>query len=230
MPLLELRRMSCVQGGRILLQDVDLAVEPGEIHALLGANGAGKSTLAYLVMGCEGYVPSSGEILFQGQSLAGVPLHERARRGITLAWHEPARFEGLPVGTYLRLGGVRRPAAECLRRVGLKPEDYLGRTVDRTLSGGERKRIELASVLAMGPRLAMLDEPVSGIDMLSQDEIAAVIRLLKEAGTAVLLITHDEDSARLADRATLLSGGRVVETGEAGPVADYYLGRGAAYA
>lgn len=230
MPLLELRRLSCVQAGRILLQDVDLAVEAGEIHALLGANGAGKSTLAYLVMGCEGYVPSSGEILFQGQSLAGVPLHERARRGITLAWQEPARFEGLQVGTYLRLGGVRRPAAECLRRVGLNPGDYLGRTVDRTLSGGERKRIELASVLAMAPRLAILDEPVSGIDLLSQDEIAAVIRLLKEAGTAVLLITHDEDSARLADRATLLSGGRVAQTGEAGPVADDYLGRGAAYA
>lgn len=230
MPLLELRHVTCVQTGRILLQDIDLAMEAGEIHALLGANGAGKSTLAYLVMGCEGYLPSSGEILFQGRSLAGVPLHERARRGITLAWQEPARFEGLQVGTYLGLGSVQRPAAECLRRVGLRPEDYLGRTVDRTLSGGERKRIELASVLAMAPRLAMLDEPVSGIDMLSQQEIASVIRLLRDAGTAVLLITHDEDSARLADRATLLSGGRVVESGAAGPVADAYLGRGAAYA
>lgn len=230
MALLELRRVTCAQGGRTLLQDVDLALEAGEIHALLGANGAGKSSLAYLVMGCEGYVPSSGELLFQGRSLAGVPLHERARRGITLAWQEPARFEGLSIGLYVRLGGVRLPAAECLSRVGLRPEDYLDRHVDRTLSGGERKRVELASVLAMGPRVAMLDEPVSGIDMLSQDEIAAVIFSLKESGAAVLLITHDEVSARLADRATLLCGGRVLDSGEAGAVADHYLGRGAAYA
>ena len=202
-----------------------MTVAAGEIHALVGTNGTGKSTLAYLVMGCEGYRPSGGEIRFAGQCIDALPLHQRARLGITLAWQEPARFEGLLVRDYLALGPREVDAEDCLRRVGMVPAEYLGRMLDKTLSGGERKRIELASVLALNPRLVILDEPTSGIDLLSIREIMGVIRTFKTRGAAVLLITHREEIARMADRASQLCGGRIVCTGDPETVAESYQGR-----
>lgn len=209
-----------------ILNGLDLALAEGEIHALLGANGTGKTTLAYLIMGCAGYTPSSGEIRFQDQLINTLPLHERARLGITMTWQEPARFEGLRVADYLSL---RKDAdtepAVCLQRVGLQPDLYLDRAVDKTLSGGERKRIELASVLALQPKLALLDEPASGIDMLSLQEIVDVIQALKASGAAVLLITHRQEIARVADRASYLCGGRIVATGEPDTIAEQFRSR-----
>ncbi|RME66927.1 MAG: ATP-binding cassette domain-containing protein, partial [Nitrospirae bacterium] len=112
-----------------------------------------------------------------------------------------------------------------LEMVGLQPELYLNRMVDKSLSGGERKRIELASILALRPRLAILDEPDSGIDMLSINDIIKVINLFKEQGSSVLLITHREEIARMADRASQLCGGRIVCSGEPEKVADYFKSR-----
>ena len=104
MALLEIMRLSFRVPALAVLGGLDLAVAAGEIHVLVGTNGTGKSTLAYLIMGCEGYRANAGEIRFDGQRIDALPLYERARRGITLAWQEPARFEGLSVGNYLRLG------------------------------------------------------------------------------------------------------------------------------
>ena len=225
MALLEIARLSFQVPARSVLDGVDMTVAAGEIHALVGTNGTGKSTLAYLVMGCEGYRPSGGEIRFAGQCIDALPLHQRARLGITLAWQEPARFEGLLVRDYLALGPREVDAEDCLRRVGMVPAEYLGRMLDKTLSGGERKRIELASVLALNPRLVILDEPTSGIDLLSIREIMGVIRTFKTRGAAVLLITHREEIARMADRASQLCGGRIVCTGDPETVAESYQGR-----
>lgn len=208
--LLQLRDITLALGGRARLNGLDLSVQRGEVHALVGANGAGKSTVALMIMGREGYRPQAGELLFEGKSLLELPMHERARRGITLAWQEPARFEGLTVADYLSLSRSDTGAEDCLRQVGLEPNAYLTRALDKTLSGGERKRIELAAVLAMQPKLAILDEPAAGIDLLSLDEITAVIQALKQAGSAVLLITHREDMAGHADAASQLCGGRIV--------------------
>lgn len=214
-----------VRDNRIL-DGVDLSLDEGEIHALLGANGTGKTTLANLIMGCAGYTPTAGEIRFQGELINTLPLYERARLGITMTWQEPARFEGLRVADYLSL---RKESdvdpVECLQRVGLQPDLYMDRAVDKTLSGGERKRIELASILALQPRLALLDEPASGIDMVSILEIADVIQAMKAAGSAVLLITHRQEIARVADRASCLCGGRVVATGEPEAIAEQFRNR-----
>ncbi len=207
------------------LAGLDLAVEQQEIHALLGANGAGKTTLANLIMGCAGYAPTSGKIFFQGRLINALPIHERARLGITLAWQEPARFEGLSVAGYLTLGHAAATPADCLRRVGLDPGIYLERALDKTLSGGERKRIELASLLALKPKLAILDEPDSGIDMLSLQEVIDVIKELQREGAAVLLITHRQEIARIANCASLLCGSRLAMTGEAGLVAERFRHR-----
>ncbi len=225
MALLEIDRLVFDLPARRLLDGVDLSLAAGEIHALVGTNGTGKSTLAYLIIGCEGYRASLGEIRFDGRRINELPLFERARLGISLAWQEPARFEGLSVRDYLSLGSNRVDVEDCLQQVGLLPADYVHRKVDKTLSGGERKRIELASVLALAPRLVILDEPTAGIDLLSIREIIKLIGSFKQRGSAVLLITHREEVTRIADRASQLCGGRIVCSGDPGSVAASYQGR-----
>ena len=225
MSLLEVQDIVYVVGSdrqTHILAGLSLAVEQGEVHALLGTNGTGKSTLAYLIMGCEGYRPLSGEIRFNGLGVNDLPIHERARLGITMAWQEPVRFEGIAVKDYLTLKHPAIDPAPFLARVGLAPELYLGRMVDKCLSGGERKRVELASVLALAPSLAILDEPDSGIDMLSIQDVINVIKAFRTGGSAVLLITHREEIAGIADRASQLCHGKIICSGTPGKVAEHY--------
>jgi len=225
--MLQLIDIGLVLSGKPILQHVSLQMDEAEIRSILGMNGTGKSTLASVIMGLTGYGTTSGRILFHGEDITRLPVSDRAQRGITLAWQEPARFEGLTVAEYLEIGrrfawnGSVSPR-ECLEKVGLHPEKYLRRAVDATLSGGERRRVELASVLAMGPKLAILDEPDSGIDPLSIDNIVDVIRTLSRNGTAVLLITHHEDVAAVADRASSLCGGTVLKTGDPPTIARFF--------
>lgn len=230
MALLDITGLRFSVQNKAILDGFKLTLHEAEIHALLGANGTGKTTIAKIIMGCAGYEPDAGEIRFLGQTLKDRPIDERARMGITLAWQEPARFEGLAVRDYLTLGQVRgrmmSDPAEYLRHVGLDPDQYLARAVDKNLSGGERKRIELAAVLAMQPKLALLDEPASGIDMLSLQEIVDVIQSLKQQDSAVLLITHQQEVARIADRASYLCGGRILVTGDPIEVAEIFRTRG----
>lgn len=224
MALLELRDLSYRPPGptrNAILDHLDLAVEQGEVHALIGANGAGKSTLACLIMGCADHRQSGGEILFNGADIGRLAVHERARLGITMAWQEPVRFEGITVADYLALGGSGG-SDRALELAGMHPAHYHGRMVDRSLSGGERKRIELASLLALRPKLAVLDEPDSGIDLLSTQDLINVISAFREQGTAVLLITHREEIALIADRASQLCNGRIICTGSPAGVAEHY--------
>lgn len=214
--MIELIDISLQKNNKLILNSIYLRIHPREIHSILGMNGTGKSTLAYAIMGLPDYQIDRGKILLDGKDIKKLNVAERAKLGLTLAWQEPARFEGLTVREYLGLskkGKNNLPIEECLRRVGLGPKDYLNREVDTTLSGGERKRIELASVLAMQPRLAILDEPDSGIDSLSIDYIKDVIRTLVAGGSSVMLITHQEEVAAIADRATALCAGQVLRNG-----------------
>lgn len=224
-PLLEVDHVAFGADGTTILAGVDLSIGHREILALLGANGTGKTTLARLIMGCSGYAPTSGAVRLRGRDLAALPMHERARLGVTMSWQEPARIEGLRVRDYLALGHAAIEPDEALRRVGLSPDAYVDRMLDKTLSSGERKRIELASVLAMQPALAILDEPAAGIDLASVDEIAQVIRDLREAGGSVLLITHVDSIAQVADRAAYLCGGRIVFSGDVREVVARYRAR-----
>lgn len=224
-PLLEIEDLSYGVGEKEILKGISLSVSRGEVYALLGANGTGKSTLACLVMGCEGYRPRTGEIRFEGRSILGLALHERACLGICMAWQEPVRIEGLRVREFLTLKDKVLDPSRFLETVSLSPEHYLSRMVDKTLSGGERKRIELASVLAVRPKLAILDEPDSGIDMLSLGDIGRVIDTFRRDGASVLLITHREEVAMVADQAALIGGGSVVFTGSPRQVVDRYKTR-----
>lgn len=228
MSLLEVDNVVFAANGRIgspILDGLSLTVEAGEVHALLGTNGTGKSTLAYLIMGCEGYRPASGSIRFDGQEISSLRIHERARLGITMTWQEPVRFEGISVADYLTIRDREADAGKLLELVGLNPSLYLSRMVDRSLSGGERKRIELASIVSLRPKLAILDEPDSGIDMLSTNDIVNVMDACRRSGTAVLLITHREEIALIAGRSSQLCNGRIVCSGNPERVAEHYKSR-----
>ena len=224
-PLLNIRNLTFKVDRHAILDRLDLAIDSQEIHALLGANGSGKTTLAYVLMGCEGYTPGAGTVLFDGADLLPMKMYERAKLGLTLAWQEPARFEGVTVREYLTLGKPDCDPEPALRQVGLAPDRYLSRRVDKALSGGERHRIELASVLSMRPKLAILDEPSAGIDMLSINHIIDIIRALKAAGGSVLLITHQEEVALIADRASQLCAGRIIFSGSPHEAVDHFRGR-----
>ncbi len=225
MLLTEIKGVTFQAGDKKILDDFSMTIENSEVHALLGTNGTGKSTLAYLIMGSEGYKPTCGDIVFEAKTINDLKIHERAQLGITMAWQEPVRFEGISVRDYLTLNNRDLDPANYLEMVGLHPELYLHRMVDKSLSGGERKRIELASILALSPKLAILDEPDSGIDMLSTPDIVNVINAFKEHGSSVLLITHREEIVIIADKASQICNGKVVCSGSPAKVAEYYKSR-----
>jgi Fe-S cluster assembly ATP-binding protein len=225
MPLLEIKDITYRVKEKEIFFGLSFAIQSKEIHAILGKNGTGKSTLAYLIMGCESYIPTSGVILFEGKIINDLKIHERAKLRITLAWQEPVRFEGISVRDYLTLKKKEIDPSLYLEMVGLSPELYLTRMMDKSLSGGERKRIELASIVALEPKLAILDEPDSGIDMLSIQDIINVINILKKNGAAVLLITHREEIGKIADRASQICNGKIICSGNPEKVAQYYQSR-----
>lgn len=212
--------------GEAIVNEVSFTVREREIHALVGPNGSGKSSIAYAIMGLPGYRPQQGRIYFQGQEITALSVTERARLGLTLAWQEPVRFEGIAIGDYVRAGirdGDSERVREALNLVGLDPDLYATRKADASLSGGERKRVELAAVVAMRPRLMILDEPDSGLDIIVYDELHEMLaRIRRDTGAAILLITHREETGDIADAATLLWRGRVLKSGDFSEVMQTY--------
>ncbi len=225
MGILELRDVTLELGGRRILNGLTVDFWEGHVHALIGPNGAGKSTLAGAIMGLPDYRHLQGEILLDGELIQDLPVDERARRGITLAWQEPARFEGLRVDKFILAGAKDKSRAtveRVLRRVGLDPDKYAARAVDKTLSGGERKRVELASILAMEPRVVLMDEPDSGIDVEALTRIFDALADFKERGTTVIMITHSQEVLKHAEHAFLLCDGRIIDKGTVGHIDDYF--------
>ena len=225
MAILEVKEVTLQVNSTSILNGLTMEFWEGYVHAVVGPNGAGKSTLANVIMGLPDY---RGDILFEGRSIKNLNVDERARLGITLAWQEPARFEGLTVSQFI-LASAREKKKEEVSRVlelvGLEPIRYRQRAVDKTLSGGERKRIELASILAMKPRLVMLDEPDSGVDIEAIERIFEAIDHLKKDGTTVLLITHSPKVLEKADHAFLICSGMLVDKGETGKILEYFSGK-----
>ncbi|MDP8255089.1 MAG: ABC transporter ATP-binding protein [Candidatus Alcyoniella australis] len=228
MAILEIKDLALKLGGKPVLDGLSVEFWEGHVHAIIGPNGAGKSTLANTIMGLSGYRDYSGEMTFDGESLRGLPIDERARRGITLGWQEPARFEGLSVRSFI-LAAARDKSDEMLNRsleaVGLDPALYAGRAADKTLSGGERKRIELASILAMRPRLVLMDEPDSGIDVDALQRIFDALRTLKTDGATVIMITHSLAVLEQAEHAFLMCCGKLIDRGSVDKIGLYFKDR-----
>jgi len=211
--MLEIKHLKLTLNGNPVINELNLEVKEGKIHGLLGVNGAGKTSLANLIMGTT--YPDEGSIIFEEQDITRCTISQRAKMGITLAWQEPARFEGLSIREYLSLDRnlSLSEAENYLWTVGLPPGEYLNRAVDGSLSGGERKRVELASVLAMKPKVAILDEPDSGIDVVSLPHIMNGIVEMGKRGSAVLLITHNEGAVSVSEEVSIICAGKIINSG-----------------
>jgi Fe-S cluster assembly ATP-binding protein len=228
MSILALKNVSLTLSDKKILHGINLDFLPGKIHALVGPNGAGKSSLAFTIMGLEGYRKFDGDIIFKGESIKDKSINQRAKLGITLAWQEPARYEGLTISSFLKAAYSSEKGfkpEEALLKSGLQPDLYLKRAIDKTLSGGERKKVELASILAMMPQVVLLDEPDSGIDVESLERIFDAIKILKKRGSTVILITHSLKVLEHAEDAFLLCCGHLMEKGSGRSMCKYFKGK-----
>ena len=200
-----------------IIRNVSLTVEPGTLAVITGPNGGGKSTLSKIIMGIE--EPTEGQIVFDGQDITHMPIDERARLGIGYGFQQPARFTGMKVGKLLRLAsGEKLSGVACnkyLSAVGLCSADYLARDVDKSLSGGELKRIEIATILARNPRLAIFDEPEAGIDLWSFDKLTATFEEMRrtQPDHAILIISHQERIMQMADEIIVVKDGEIARRG-----------------
>ena len=216
--MLELQHISwTAPGGSQVLRDVSLTIPEGKLTVITGPNGGGKTTLAKIIAGIE--TPDSGKIFLDGKDITGLDVTQRAREGVSFAFQQPVRFKGFTVRKLLELsaGKTLTSSAVCelLGRVGLCGREYLDREVDASLSGGEVKRIEIATILARDPKLAIYDEPEAGIDLWSFDRLTETFRDIHEArdGRSIVIISHQERIIQLADEIVLLRDGKVAETG-----------------
>ncbi|MCG8569455.1 MAG: ABC transporter ATP-binding protein [Spirochaetes bacterium] len=216
MNILSINNLTLQTEDKKILNNLSLDIWEGSIHAIVGHNGAGKSTLASAIMGLSGYENIEGDILFKGKSIKDLTIFQRADLGITLGWQEPARYEGLKVRDFVSIPSKNKEPEyinSLFVKMGMNPEEYLERGIDKTLSGGERKKIELISILAMEPKLVILDEPDSGIDIASITKIFEAIQILKKKGTTVILITHSEAVLRHAEHVFIMCCGQIIDKG-----------------
>lgn len=218
--MLELKNLSfTVTGNDTKLEIIDhlnLTIDDGKFVVITGPNGGGKSTLAKLIMGIE--KPTGGQILFNGQDITDMDVTKRAHLGIGYAFQHPPRFKGLTVHALLSLAhGSELPEDECcayLTNVGLCSMDYLNREIDASLSGGELKRIEIATLMARTLRLAIYDEPEAGIDLWSFVMLVESFRSLsKGRHDSVMIISHQERIMKLADEIIVIANGKIRDQG-----------------
>lgn len=199
-----------------IIDKINLKIDSGKFIVITGPNGGGKSTLAKLIMGIE--KPTGGQILFDGTDITDMPINERANLGIGYGFQTPPRFKGLTVRKLLSLAhGSELPSDACssyLTSVGLCSADYLNREVDGSLSGGEVKRIEIASLMARNLKLAIYDEPEAGIDLWSFAKLVESFKTIsKNRHESVLIISHQERIMQLADEIVILANGKIAKQG-----------------
>lgn len=204
------------KGQKQIIQNLNLDVDEGKFVVITGPNGSGKSTLAKLIAGIE--QPTSGQIFFDGKDITGCSITERANLGISFALQQPVRFKGITVLDLLRLAAKKRlsvgEACNYLSEVGLCAKDYVNREVNASLSGGELKRIEIATVLARHSRLSIFDEPEAGIDLWSFQNLIQVFQELRRGlEGAVVVISHQERILSIADELVIVANGRVQDQG-----------------
>jgi len=220
--------------GAKVLDDVSLTIPEGKLVVITGPNGGGKTTLAKTIAGIV--TPDSGRIYFDGKDITDLDVTERAKAGISFAFQQPVRFKGVTVRQLLNIAAGRElddvGLCEILSSVGLCASEYINREVNGALSGGEIKRIEIASVIARRTKISVFDEPEAGIDLWSfANLIKAFKRIHEDLGGTLIIISHQERILRIADEIVLLADGKFSASGPADTMMDKVLSsRSAVYA
>lgn len=220
--MLELRNISFNVNGdgkdKEIIRDISLTINDNRLVVVTGPNGGGKSTLARLIMGIE--KPSSGKLILDGKDITDLSVTERARAGIGFAFQQPVRFKGIQVFDLIRMATGKdttmTDACNYLSAVGLCARDYIDREVNASLSGGELKRIEIATVLAKGSRLSIFDEPEAGIDLWSFSNLIDVFKGMRKniKNGSIMIISHQERILEIADEIIVIKDGMIAAEGE----------------
>ena len=220
--MLELKNITLTvpseNGPMDILKDVSLNIEDKKFIVITGPNGGGKTTLAKVIMGLA--TPTKGQILWNGEDVTDLSIAERAKKGISYGFQQPPRFKGMKVSDLLQIAAGKRlshsEACSYLTKVGLCARDYVDRDVDTSLSGGEVKRIEIATVLAKDSDLMIFDEPEAGIDLWSFARLTETFQELHDRQEkTILIISHQERIIRLADEIVIIAGGQIQDRGPA---------------
>ena len=214
--MLELKNICFERDNKKILDNINLTIDTDKFVVITGPNGSGKSTLAKIIMGIE--KPDSGKIFLEGKDITDLPINERAKLGVAFAFQQPIRFKGITVFDLLKLSSQKEinkaEACEILSKVGLCAKEYVDREINSSLSGGELKRIEIATVAVRNSKFTIFDEPEAGIDLWSFQSLIKVFEDMRKIvkGTT-LIISHQERILNIADEVILLKQGKVEKRG-----------------
>ena len=224
--MIELIDICFERDNKKILNNINLKLDKNKFYVITGQNGSGKSTLVKIIMGI--IKPDSGKILLDGKDITNLSINERANLGIGFAFQQPVRFKGLTVYDLIRLSAKRdiskKEACDILSNVGLCAREYVDREVNASLSGGELKRIEIATVAVRNSKFTIFDEPEAGIDLWSFNNLIKIFENMREItkGTT-LIISHQERILNIADKIILLNSGKVEKIGESSEIVDTIL-------
>ena len=219
------------KGQKEIIRNMNLTIDDRKFVVITGPNGGGKSTLAKLIAGIE--KPTAGKIYFNGTDITEMSITERANMGISFAFQQPVRFKGIQVLDLIRLAAKKNlsaaDACQYLSEVGLCARDYINREVNGSLSGGELKRIEIATVLARGTKMSVFDEPEAGIDLWSfQNLIQVFERMREKTDGSILIISHQERILNIADEIVVIADGSITSQGPKDEILPKLLGTASA--
>ena len=215
--MLELKNICFERDNKKILKDINLKLEDDKFYVITGPNGSGKSTLAKIIMGIN--KQDNGQVILDGKDISNLPINERANIGIGFAFQQPVKFKGITVYDLIKLSAgkniTKKDACDILSQVGLCAKEYVDREINSSLSGGELKRIEIATVAVRNSKLTIFDEPEAGIDLWSFNNLIKIFENMREKtkGTT-LIISHQERILDIADKVILLNNGEIAKIGE----------------
>ncbi len=215
--MLELKNICFTRDNKKILNHVNLKIENDKFIVITGPNGSGKSTIAKIIMGIE--KPDEGQVIFNGKDITNKTVDQRAKLGFGFAFQQPVKFKGITVYDLMRISSgkelTKKEACEILSQVGLCAREYVDREVNSSLSGGELKRIEIATIMVRNPKLAIFDEPEAGIDLWSFQSLIQVFEKIQQtAKGSTIIISHQERILNIADKIILMKQGKIEKIGE----------------
>lgn len=216
--MLELKNICFTRDNKKILDNISLKLEDNKFYVITGPNGSGKSTLAKIIMGINNQ--DEGQVVFNGKDISNLPINERANLGMGFAFQQPVKFKGITVYDLIKLSAKKniskKEACDILSKVGLCAKEYVDREINSSLSGGELKRIEIATVAVKRTKLTIFDEPEAGIDLWSFNNLIKIFEDMRKLtkGTTII-ISHQERILNIADKIILLNEGKIDKVGEA---------------